>query len=50
MANYNLAQSFGRANIQDRLWYAQKQAELANMLTDTTCHLLEIKWELLNKI
>lgn len=29
MANYVLAQSFNRANVQDRLWYVMESSDLA---------------------
>ena len=32
--NYVLAQSFNRANIQDRLWYVMEEADLDTLKTE----------------
>lgn len=34
MANYVLAQSFNKANVQDRLWYAMDTADLATLKSE----------------
>ena len=31
MANYVLAQSFNRANVQDRLWYVMESSDLTTL-------------------
>lgn len=31
MANYVLAQSWARANVQDRLWYVMEESDLATL-------------------
>jgi len=34
MKNYILAQSFNRANVQDRLWYVMEAADLDTLKSD----------------
>ena len=34
MANYVLAQSFNRSNIQDRLWYTMSSSDLDTLKTE----------------
>lgn len=34
MKNYVLAQSFNRANVQDRLWYVMTESDLSTLVSE----------------